>query len=396
MTANEADVIVIGGGPVGLLLAALLGRDRRRVVVLEAEPRSPSRSMAIGITPPSLDILDTLGLSARFVESGVRVQTAVVHERGRIVGRLCLNGLAAPFGFILTLPQSDTVRLLREGLDATPCVRLFAGWRVTELEQDEARVRVRAVNGTSGQEMKASAPLAAGCDGARGSVREWLGIDRSRRAYAPMFRMADYPDDSGLGSEAHLFFGPERPVESFPLPGSRRRWIVRFGWRGQPDLAEPMEPTIQRVAGFAVSGRDAANDSAFQPRYALARRWALGRVALCGDAAHVMSPIGGQGMNTGFGDAAHLARAMGAILDDALDPVNAFRAYEQRRRHAFRVAALRSALGMGLGVASGAPVSRLRGALVSALLGRDSSSRFIARWFSMRSLPHPLERADRT
>lgn len=391
MTALESDVIVVGGGPVGLLLAGLLGRDGRRVVVLEAEVRSPSRSMAIGITPPSLEILETLGLAGRFIERGVRVETAVVHERGRIAGRLRLSRLPSPFNFILTLPQTDTVRLLREHLDSSPGVRVYSGWRAAELKQDGERVHFRAVDRASGNEMTISAPLAAGCDGAHGPVREWLGIDKTERAYAPMFRMADYPDNSSLGREAHLFFGPERPVESFPLPAGRRRWIVRRGLRGRVDLAEPLESAVERLTGFALDAREAGNGSDFQPRHALARPWALGRVALCGDAAHVMSPIGGQGMNTGFGDAAHLARAMGVILDDALPPADAFRGYEERRWRAFRVAALRSSLGMGLGVARGTLASRMRGALVFTLLGGEPSSRFIARWFAMRSLPHPLE-----
>ena len=396
MNACEAETIVVGAGPVGLLLAGLLGGGGRRVVLLEAEARLPSRSMAIGITPPSLDILERLGAASPCVAKGLRVKTAIVHERGRIVGGLRLSHLPPPFNFILTLPQADTVRMLQARLRSLPGVHLYSGWRATGVEQGEGQVKVTALEVASNRVMTVTAPVAAGCDGAQGRVRDWLGIATPGRTYAPVFWMADYPDDSGLGAEAHLFFGPERPVESFPLPEGRRRWIVRRGLGGRDDLDASPESTIRRLTGVSLAPEDARNESDFRPRYALARRLYRGRVALCGDAAHVMSPIGGQGMNTGFGDAAHLARAMDAVLDGVLSPAAAFGHYERRRRRVFRMTARRSALGMALGVARGTVASRLRGAFVSALLNGEASSRFAARWFAMRSLPHPLEGSEAT
>jgi 2-polyprenyl-6-methoxyphenol hydroxylase-like FAD-dependent oxidoreductase len=395
MKTCDAEAIVVGGGPVGLLLAGLLGMAGRQVLLLEAETRPPARSMAIGITPPSLEILSMLDAAPDFIARGVRVRTAFVHEQERIVGRLDLNRLRPPYDFILTLPQAETVRLLHACLRSLPSVRVCTGWRATGLRQDGPRVIVAASDMASGTATTLTAPVAAGCDGARGRVRDWLGIETAGHDYAPAFRMADYPDRSGLAAEAHLFFGPERPVESFPLPGGRRRWIVRCGRRGRGDLDETAEAAIERLVGVPLAAEEARNASAFQPRFALARHFHRGRAALCGDAAHVMSPIGGQGMNTGFGDAADLARTIGAVLDGAR-PEIAFGEYALGRRRAFKMASRRSAMGMALGVARGAVPSRLRGAFVAALLGRQATHDYLARWFAMLNLPPPLNRLEAT
>jgi len=170
----DADVIVVGGGPVGLLLAHLLGRYGHTVLVLESNTAPAVRSMAIGITPPSLDILRLLDLDEAFIAAGLPIREAWVHEERRLTGRLAFGGWSEPFPFILSLPQRVTMEILRRRLDRWPGVRLAEGWRTSAVTQDRDMVHLRARNACSGEERMFSAPLAAAC--ATAPAAKWPGI----------------------------------------------------------------------------------------------------------------------------------------------------------------------------------------------------------------------------
>ncbi|HMP75251.1 MAG TPA: FAD-dependent oxidoreductase, partial [Kiritimatiellia bacterium] len=389
-SAPATDVVIVGAGPVGLLLANLLAREGLSVALLEARREPRSQSMAIGITPPSLDILETLGLAEAFLNAGVRIRGAFVHETGSVTGALAFETADSARPYILSLPQLETERLLADRLAAEPRVAIHRGWSVESIEQDRDGVRVTATETHTGRECVFAARFAVGCDGAHSAVRALAGFRVRRKDYAPAFTMADYVDTTALGATAHLFFGEERPVESFPLPGGLRRWIIRTGWRDETDLVEPLEASIARLTGFVLPAAACVWRSGFRPRRHEATRFQRGRVVLCGDAAHGMSPIGGQGMNTGFGDATHLACALAGILRYNGNPHALLAGYERARRHAFRRAAARAAIGMALGTWTGPARSRIRAALVAVLLGHAATHRAAARWFTMRSLPEPI------
>ena len=146
----ECDVVVVGGGPVGLLTACLLADRGLRVTILEKRPGPTTRTMAIGVTPPSLEILRGIGLDQEFVRRGVRVRTAEVHESRRTVGRLRFDDLPSPYPFVLSIPQPDTVELLTRAAASRPLICLRPDHTFESFTQSSERVRVTARDNAGG------------------------------------------------------------------------------------------------------------------------------------------------------------------------------------------------------------------------------------------------------
>ena len=387
----DADAIIIGAGPVGLLLANLLGARGKRVLLVERRTKPFSGSMAIGITPPSLSILKTLGLDHEFVRRGVPITTARVFEKNKFLGKVDFSRIAAEHRCILSLPQSETIALLKENLAKYPTVRLVEGMEFIEYRQRGGHVNVCLRDTASEALVEYRAPWLVGCDGHRSQVRTHAGIRFPGHHYRPRFLMADFDDRTALGAEAHLYFGPKGSVESFPLSNGQRRWIVQLPGK-QKDLATELGETVAKHVGlrtsFDLSHQPPLFESAFHPQRRLARTYVKGNVLLCGDAAHVMSPIGGQGMNTGFADAAHLANALQISLEAPNQSSKALAIYNRKRRHAFRVAATRAATGMWLGTRTGRILSLLRHLAIQRILFRPSIREGIAPYFAMLTIPH--------
>jgi 2-polyprenyl-6-methoxyphenol hydroxylase-like FAD-dependent oxidoreductase len=356
------DVVIVGAGPVGLLLAALLGRQGRLVLVLEKEPSRKSGSNAIGITPPSLAILRRLGIDEDLVRWGAPIRRVTVHGPRTVLGFVGFSSLPPPHDFILSVPQDVTQRLLEQHLSRYPSVKVDYGWEFRTLSQDQGSVTAFFHDDTGNPRCERSLFL-VGCDGVRSLVRAELGWNHRPKRFGSTFLMGDYRDDTGWNNEAHLFFTPRGAVESFPLGQGKRRWIVQT-----PHLLEEpgtyLEDEVKARTALTLSS-DCTWKSAFGIHRWMSRHYSLGRIYLAGDSAHQMSPIGGQGMNTGFADAEFLAAVLGARMDQpTTDPDAWNRLYETIRRQAGRVAAGRAELSMAIGTVRG-----LGSALRNALLG---------------------------
>ncbi len=372
---EDVDVLVVGGGPVGTALALDLVRRGRRVRVLEARAHAPVGSRAIGIHPPGLAVLDRLGVAAALVAAGRPVRMGRARGVRGALGSVRFDEPGAAWPFVLTVPQAITEATLRAALEAADPAAWVAGVRAEALHRGGDAVVVDGVAG-DGAHRRWRASAVVGADGRDGAVRRALGVGRRGGPYPDQYAMADLADDPDrfAADEAWVVLHAEGVVEGFPLPGGVRRWVVR--WRGSVDglrerapaeLATLVAAEAGRRLGAPLDGALRGSASAFGVERWSADRYAVGRVALIGDAAHVVSPIGGQGMNLGWLDAAAIADALDAGLDQG-DPGPLLARAAGHRRRAARRAIARAAAHTALGRPVGPIVGAVRDVLLAAAL----------------------------
>lgn len=303
-------VVIVGGGPVGLCLGVLLAQRGVDIVVLEARTERTAHSRAIGIHPPGLRVLAAAGVANELRAEGVAVTRGIARSRGRDVARLAFD---PP---VLAVPQWRTeealeARLaelapgaLRRGVRAAGAVRTSrpqAGHDESAAPGERAAV-VRALDAAGG-ELAFSGAWVAAADGARSPVRTALGIAAHERAYPDAYVMGDFADATGDRSTAVLYLEPGGIVESFPLPGRVRRWVVHTDELVAAPSPEGLARLVAERTGAEVDPATNSMLSAFTVTERLAATTVRGRTVLLGDAAHEVSPIGGQGMTLGWLDA---------------------------------------------------------------------------------------------
>lgn len=369
------DVAIVGGGAVGLHLACLLAQRGVDVVVLEQRAAPSGASRAIGIHAPGLAALDAAGVGAAVRTEAVRIRSGVALSHGRLLARLRFE--RAP---ILALPQHRTEALLRARLAALAPGALRQGVEVVGITDlgDGVEVATRDAEAVR-------ARWAVGADGVRSTVRQLLGIASEPRPGTGGYAMADAPDATGAPATALLHLEPAGIVESFPMPGGQRRWVARLAAPAPSMTAEGLQRILDDRLPAPPRLPEHAPTSAFVARQRLAERFALGRVALVGDAAHEVSPIGGQGMSLGWLDALALDRALAAAADGTAPAAAPFGDYERARRPAARRAMGRAWWNMAMGAPAGPARFAARLALVRALAvppGRTA----VAAAFTMRGL----------
>jgi len=325
------DVLVVGAGPVGLSVALGLVRAGRTVLVVEKNPGTAERSRAPVIWPRTREVLAGLGVLDRFLAEGIALSELRIHDadRDRALLRLPLRELAGETEHprLLVLPQSDTERLLLEAVQGYPESALRFSTEAVGVEQDSAGVRLRC-RGPGDAEETLDARYLVGCDGAHSTVREAIGGELRGETYDLEAALADVE----LHPDADLPF-PRFSTRGGPKIGIRideRTWRLIL-----PFAAGDATAVDERVPGavadlFPGRGHDLVWSSRFRLHRRVSTRFALGRVVLAGDAAHLNSPVGGQGMNAGIQDAEALWPVLLTALDE--DAPELLETYADRRR----------------------------------------------------------------
>jgi 2-polyprenyl-6-methoxyphenol hydroxylase-like FAD-dependent oxidoreductase len=331
----STEVLIVGAGPTGLVLALWLTRlgVRIRIIDKTAEPGTTSRAMAVQAR--TLEFYRQVGLSSTVVEAGVKVAAANIWVRGAKAARLPLGRLGeglSPFPYALTYPQDAHERLLIERLDALD-VRVERETELVRFDQHSEGVRA-VLRRADGSEETCEAAYLTGCDGARSTIREALAAGFPGGTYTGLFYVADV-DAAGPAADSEIHVDVEEAdfLAVFPLKGAGRlRLIGPVSW--EPDR-EHRELTFDDVGKRAISNLKLTVTnvnwfSTYHVHHRVASQFRDGRAFLLGDAAHVHSPVGGQGMNTGIGDAVNLAWKLAAVLQGR-SPDSLLETYEPER-----------------------------------------------------------------
>ena len=336
------EVLVVGAGPVGLALAADLRARGVDVDIVEKRTAIGGGTRAIGIHSPALALLEASGATDELLSRAVRIERGEARADGKVLAQIRFDRLRARHPYVAALPQADTAEIL---IRLAPPVR--RGVVVTSLSDDGTAVRARTI-GEDG-EHETSARLVVVASG-------WAGRDLVYRPgavraheYPDRYAMADVVAPGGPVARVHL----ERAgvLESFPLPNGRRRLVAWAGIEQAPDATSFLRRAVVERAGLEV---DIPEATTFRVRRAVAPALRRGRVIVVGDAAHEVSPIGGQGMNLGLLDALTLSPLLSRWLRTE-EPEGVWR-WERDRlasaRHAARLATLNTFLGRALGPAA--------------------------------------------
>lgn len=340
MRATDVDVLVVGAGPTGLALAVQLQRFgvTFRIVDALADRRHESRALAVHAR--TLELLDTIGCADALVARGRRPESVQIHvaEPPVVVPVRQVEAPDTRFPFVLVVSQAETETALAWWLGSQGA-RIERGVSAAIEGVEPGQVRCRLTHGADGAVETLAARYVVGCDGAHSMVRHAAGIPFEGEAYPQRFLLADLEVDGGLETAAaHAFPGADAALLALPL-GTPRTWrVIGIDGVGGPAEASTEAPlTLDEVQAFAdrvAPGRLRVRDPIWLTRFRLhhrqAARYREGRLFLAGDAAHIHSPAGGQGMNTGIQDAWNLGWKL-ALVCRGLGPEGWLDTYHDER-----------------------------------------------------------------
>ena len=365
----ECDVLICGLGPVGQLLALLLGRAGVSVRAIDQASEPFDLPRAAVVDDEVLRIFQGAGVDREILaDSQVQEQVSFVTAAGR--PRTLLRPVGGSQGQppMVSIHQPSLERALIAALAEQVSVRTEWGRRLVRFDQDAGGVSALIDSPEGGAEETVRARWLVGCDGGGSRVRQLLGVEFGGSTFRQRWLVVDVLVDRPLAKVPHPhFFGDwRRPIVSLPMSPGRHRWEWMLFPGEDPEPFLDPDSLRERIAPW-LSGERASVERAvvytFHAR--TAARWRQGRALLAGDAAHLMPPFAGQGFSSGARDAANLAWKLEAVLEGA--PERLIDSYEQERRdHVEAMRRLAVMLG-GFVQTTNRRVARLRDALLTAL-----------------------------
>ncbi|AVR96148.1 FAD-dependent monooxygenase [Pseudoduganella armeniaca] len=377
----HTDILIAGAGPAGMALRLALARLGVAAVQVDKHAAGLNTSRAAVLHARTLEVLEPLGVVPDLLAHGLKVQDFRIRAGSDVLLHIGFDAIPSAYPFALLCPQNRTEAILQSRLDAGALAITRPARLVSAAATPDGIAAGLAL--PDGATQTVHARWLVGCDGAHSAVRNLAGIAFEGGDYSETFVLADVRMDGPWRDEVSLFFSPDGLMVVAPLPeddGSstdRYRIVATVAATSdQPALADVQALVDQR--GPAARVRELLWSSAFHLQHRLAAQVHRGRFLLCGDAAHVHSPAGGQGMNIGIQDAVELAEPLAlALRAGDLSGIEAW----ARRRH--EVA--REVVRMTDGLTRMATVSSGLGRAVrQAVLGLVGHSEFLRQRIAVR------------
>ena len=319
MPSDPVPVLIVGAGPVGMVLACELLQQGVSVRLIDAAAQvddSDPHSRGILIWPRSLEILRRIGVSERLALAGHQSPGVGYYSGHRLLGTAHVHRHPdSPYPFVLTIPQRETEKVLRERL-AELGGRIERGLTLDSLHLGR-QLPAATLRHADGSAQTVTAQYIVGTDGPASAVRAALAIPFDGDLVDVTYAIGDAPIAGKVPADAQYYYHRSGVVALVPLRGGHYRIAANIPHRAADEADPPrelLEQIIRERAGLDIRVGQPAWTRSFRPRMGLAASYRHGRVFLAGDSAHVISPAGGQGMNVGFQDAVNLGWKLGGVI----------------------------------------------------------------------------------
>jgi 2-polyprenyl-6-methoxyphenol hydroxylase-like FAD-dependent oxidoreductase len=394
-TEVNTAVLVVGAGPVGLTMAAELARYGIPTRIVDKNSHRTDKSKALVLWSRTLELISRMGCSAAFVDAGMKVVAANIIAGSREIAHVRLDTIDTPYPYALMIPQSETERLMEEHLGACG-VRVERQVELVRFKNESDHVTA-ALRHADGREEAVQATWLIGCDGAHSAVRHGLGMQFEGDTLPSDWILADVhlAGVRGKPDELSLYWHSAGALALFPISPGRYRVIADVGdAHGDMHRPDPTLEEIQAVLDRRGPGGIIASAPIWLASFRINERkvadYRAGRAFLAGDAAHVHSPAGGQGMNTGMQDACNLAWKLALVCRGVAAPEPLLESYSIERSEVGRQVLSDAGRLTTIAILRGGVLQEIRNHVAALLFGLSFVQKSMANKLAELTIGYPV------